>query len=381
MISKINKLGFTLIELLAVIVILGILMLVVIPSVSEYNDVSKRKAYVKTVNSLVDVVRYGIINNNITFNAEKNSRKFSFNSIDIEKGSINSPYGEIDNNYSFIKVIKNDKQYVYKVQMKDTGGHCIKLTDIENLNENSITDDCSDLETFFAIYNAGDIVNYAKSNWYVLKDSSKDDDYVTLIKDYPLTVKEVENNALDSNGVSRLNQWYPDDTGKALNIDGYGGVQYYGSSSCQLDSSHSIRSSGCKVDYETSDIKVILDNWTNNALNINDLKALPTEDSTSVLYKSRLVTYNELNDLGCTQRKCGDKNNSNTKSWIYYSQITNNRDYSYWTMTKYQDEQTLWLLSKEYNNNCLSPNSRVNNTNVYQRYLIRPVINLYKYAI
>ncbi|MBO5375413.1 MAG: prepilin-type N-terminal cleavage/methylation domain-containing protein, partial [Bacilli bacterium] len=41
-----NKKGFTLIELLAVIIILGVLMIIAIPSVTEYIQTARKKAYV-----------------------------------------------------------------------------------------------------------------------------------------------------------------------------------------------------------------------------------------------------------------------------------------------------------------------------------------------
>ena len=49
-----NKNGFTLIELLAVIIILGIIMLIAIPSVTKVIDDSRRNSYVKNANQIVD---------------------------------------------------------------------------------------------------------------------------------------------------------------------------------------------------------------------------------------------------------------------------------------------------------------------------------------
>ena len=46
-----DKNGFTLIELLAVIIILGILMIIAIPSVTRYISDSRKASYIKTENA------------------------------------------------------------------------------------------------------------------------------------------------------------------------------------------------------------------------------------------------------------------------------------------------------------------------------------------
>ena len=52
-----NRKGFTLIELLAVIIILGVLMIIAIPSVTTYIQNSRKSAYVDTAVAYVDAVR------------------------------------------------------------------------------------------------------------------------------------------------------------------------------------------------------------------------------------------------------------------------------------------------------------------------------------
>ncbi|NLA33550.1 MAG: prepilin-type N-terminal cleavage/methylation domain-containing protein, partial [Tenericutes bacterium] len=52
-----NKKGFTLIELLAVIVILGIILVIAIPSISAAILNSRKNAYVATANEFVDGLR------------------------------------------------------------------------------------------------------------------------------------------------------------------------------------------------------------------------------------------------------------------------------------------------------------------------------------
>ena len=55
--SKKKKKGFTLIELLAVIIILGILMIIAIPSVTKYINDSRKSSYVDTAKELIGGAR------------------------------------------------------------------------------------------------------------------------------------------------------------------------------------------------------------------------------------------------------------------------------------------------------------------------------------
>ena len=52
-----NKKGFTLIELLAVIIILGILMIIAIPSVTKYISDSRKSAYIDTAKEIIGGAR------------------------------------------------------------------------------------------------------------------------------------------------------------------------------------------------------------------------------------------------------------------------------------------------------------------------------------
>ena len=54
--KKSNKKGFTLIELLAVIIILGVIMLIAIPSVTQQITNSRKNSYIDTANAYVNAV-------------------------------------------------------------------------------------------------------------------------------------------------------------------------------------------------------------------------------------------------------------------------------------------------------------------------------------
>lgn len=66
--KKLNRAGFTLIELLAVITIMGILMLVAIPSVSRTIENSRRDTFMDNTLIYVDTVRTAVLSGEIVCN-------------------------------------------------------------------------------------------------------------------------------------------------------------------------------------------------------------------------------------------------------------------------------------------------------------------------
>lgn len=66
--KKLNNKGFTLIELLAVITIMGILMMVAIPSVSRTIENSRRDTFATTAGEYLNAVRNAVLADNIECN-------------------------------------------------------------------------------------------------------------------------------------------------------------------------------------------------------------------------------------------------------------------------------------------------------------------------
>lgn len=106
--KKLNKKGFTLIELLAVIIILGVLLLIAVPSVSKYITNSRMDTYETNLTRLVDAVS----NEVNSYNGEYSFRSSEYLIIplvcvEIEKGSnTKSPFGLYEHENSFVAVTR-----------------------------------------------------------------------------------------------------------------------------------------------------------------------------------------------------------------------------------------------------------------------------------
>lgn len=183
-------------------------------------------------------------------------------------------------------------------------------------------------------FEVGDAILYNNSYWYVLSDN---EDYVTLLKKDSLNASELGSYAIDNGGE-------------------YQKIMYYKDSSC-------LSSNTCN-DYNSSNIKIVLDNYASSFS--EDLKEVNG-------YKIRLITIDELVKLGFA-----DKTNTlyyeesdNTPYWIG----SNGGDY--WVMNSSINNTNNTFTVVDYNNK-----SYVYESTVYNKLaMVRPVINLYKNKI
>ena len=153
----------------------------------------------------------------------------------------------------------------------------------------------------YTAYSVGDHVSYNGVTYYIIEDSDTTNDTVKLLKENPLTKTEMDN--LNLNGIT---------IGQS---NGYGTVQY-----------------GSSVDYSTSTVKQVVDAWKTTAVATGDTAT------------ARLITYDELMDnLGYNKATWDASyyivNPEYTPSWVY------NSNYSYWTMSQYQDSSRVWDVS------------------------------------
>lgn len=125
-----NKKAFTLIELLAVIIILGILMLVAIPSVTNYINNSRKEAYITSARNIIkgaiNLVNSGeldVYDPTVTYYISKKC-------INLETGG-ESPYGG-DFNPAYVLITYDNNSFYYYWMSTDNNGMGIKKPTASN---------------------------------------------------------------------------------------------------------------------------------------------------------------------------------------------------------------------------------------------------------
>ena len=373
--TKIN--AFTLIELIAVLVILAIITLIVAPLLLNMIRRVKDVANKRSVDGYGRAVEYAMADYQLVHLAYPDS----FDKLDIEyKGNkVECKTSRINPDYSIYlseckvngKLVKNDKEvdgyYHYgilkmtNIEYVDTYGKNLEdalknYYDEHNEYPNDYTtlelapldkevscdvDIYSDGKLYLTKcsvngqevldetkkdnyyhygkkqYKIGDIVQYNNMDFYVIENSSDDSDSVTLLKDTPLTVEEVNLYGGAGTENNHVNKFTNSSIGTAKNNNGYGLMAYYTSETCGYINKTWIETE-CKTEYNTSDIKYVVDSWSVENINWDDLY----DDENNV----RLIKYEELkNNLGY-----GNDNNANDNvpTWI------KNNSYRWWTMSK-----------------------------------------------
>lgn len=171
-------------------------------------------------------------------------------------------------------------------------------------------------------YNQGDLIIYNNNSYYVLYDSESSSNVLTLLKAEPLTIAEVE-----KYGIGHINNYsmYSGNQVYDYNNSGYGRIVYYSSLQCGLVNGDII-TNDCKYDYDSSDVKCVVDAWAKDQLHEKDL----WKDNLG--YSYRLITKNEIleymnyslyYEFNFSYAPTAGK----TPSWLY------NEKYFYFTMS------------------------------------------------
>ena len=134
-----KQFAFTLIELLAVIIILGILLLIAVPSVTKYIVDSRKSGYVTTAKEITNGASVLVNSGKVKMFDTETTYYIASSYIKTENAS-KSPYGEFKQAY--VGVIYDGNGYSYYWISADETGHGVEnITRIERLDEDDIKSD------------------------------------------------------------------------------------------------------------------------------------------------------------------------------------------------------------------------------------------------
>ena len=357
--KKTRKNGFTLIELLAVIVVLAILALIAVPIVLNIIKDARNNSNKRSIESYARAIDYAV-SEYMSENPDQEIVTWEDIKDKVEyKGKVECQWGE---NLSSISQAGEITLHGCKINNKTNSLY--GYVDGKVVEEKTEEDNENKEEIEYTAYNIGDEITYKGMKFYVIAPSDTKQDYVTLLKDEPLTVDEV-----NTYGAGHVNRYTQNSVGTAYDKNGYGGMAYYSSSTCGYNGSSGVND-GCTTDYKSSDIKYAVDAWEKDKFTSSDLK----EDQTG--YSARLITFDELiTNLGYDiSINTSPSQKGETPSFVY------NSNYGYWTMnpSSAAPDHAVWYV----NSGGYLDNGYVNSGNYEGKLgVVRPVINLKKSAI
>ena len=247
-----KKRGFTLIEVIAVLVILSIIVLIVTPLVMNIIRKAKVSANKRSIDAYARSVEYAVavyMLDDINFPTSFNDISIEYKGYKVEcavnvvnyDGSIFLDKCAV--NGELVKDSKFNSGY-YQVG-RDTGNYMFTLyKDVtEVINNTSGNGSVSDNTNSNSNLTLG-TVTYNGLSYYRLPNVSVTAGYVALVSEEPLSYADTVKYAGSI---------------PVANVNGIGMVSYYSSDTCNASNTE-----GCRTDYASSNVKVIIDAWAND---------------------------------------------------------------------------------------------------------------------
>ena len=364
-----KKKGFTLIELLAVLVVLAILALISIPITIRIINNAGENSYKRSI------VAYGKAVKNAVgvYLLEKPNADYS--SILLNYRDDDSSYISSNNNEYVVNVDYNGQRVrCSNVQIKSNGDVKLEGCFVVGHSNNKLIYNYENNEVHkpeYTTYNVGDTFAVNNEQYYVISDAGKYEDYLVAIKKNPLTVSEVNlygGVGTDNNHVNKYTEYsqgtakdisYWDNTNNLVST-GIGGVAYYSSETCGNYNGQYI-ADNCKYNYNDSDIKYIVDNWSIDKFPNDELKDINGYKA-RILSEREFYSANSVNVSNYTNPWLSDQY---LQPWIF---DPDNNAYNGWHISWHPTSKR--------------PYSYPAGGNIFAtNHCIRPVINVYKNAI
>ena len=161
-----KKNGFTLIELLAVIIILGILMIIAIPSVTKYISDSRKSSYVDSAKEIIGSARNLVNSGELEMYDTDATYYIDVNCIKTEN-AMKSPYGDFVDNGAYVVVTYDGKGYDYFWTSVDDAGQGVKnIVKYDKLDTDDISSDLTieDISTLRTLDGRGKVILITERN-------------------------------------------------------------------------------------------------------------------------------------------------------------------------------------------------------------------------
>ena len=200
----------------------------------------------------------------------------------------------------------------------------------------------------FCVYEIGDEITYDDENYYVIRSSDNSSNYVVALKKDLLTASEVNTYSTDYVSV-------------------HGEYPYYISNTCNNNDS-----SGCSTNYDISNVKVIVDGWSNEM--VDDLVNIDG-------YNARLLNEEDIYDNMTVE--VTPSSTQNKISELLIIRAHNNYPFMYWTMYRSDENNEVYAIDESIFPRKVSNYESYEESwgDIYSGPKIRPVINLKKSAI